>query len=283
MALFTSDSGDLKYGFLVSVTIETGTGGIMGFNRVIVVVFFLVLIPLSGCGGGLSGDDTETDDTGTDEEPVTSGGAEDVTQAAVQTTLAAVSGVSSASLSEVPPALKAARALMPNPKKAITVTDALSDCESFSSIPTLSGASITISGADLGTGGSGSCTVTLDTFTLGDLDRAEAVLSCVNFTGGEATAFVTIDGDIGMSFSSSFTADVEGGGVTIYSPGLLMGFIENSSTRICEIIMDINETVVITTSDDSITATSSTTGCISVCGESFNVDGTETQTVSLEN
>lgn len=254
----------------------------MGFYRVMVVAFFLALIPFSGCGGdSSSSDDTTT--TTTDEEPVTSDSAEDVTQAAVQASLAAVSGVSSANLSEVPPALKAARALMPNPKRAITVTEALSECESSFAIPTLSGASITVSGADLGSGGSGSCTVTLDTFDLGELDRAESVLSCDSFTGGDATANVTIDGDIGMSYSSGFTADAEGGGVTIYTPGLLMGFIENGSTRICEIVMDINEVIVIAIEDDSITAGSATTGCISVCGESFTVSGHEEQTISLEN
>ena len=166
--------------------------------------------------------------------------------------------------------------------KDISVTAATDTCAGAAPTTISDGNTLTISGTDLASDGSGSCTVRTEGFSEGDsYSGSIANMSCDSFSGGSATGYATMDGNIGMSATITEASNSFIISAAIGSTDLLMGFIEDGSTKICEVKMIVYENVEISVYDDYATSSSQLSGCLSVCGTSYDVSGTETQTVTF--
>lgn len=239
-----------------------------------------VQISFSGCGSSSDEDsDSTTSDSGTTTTAeATSTDAEqsaEATSATVATLLSTVLGGSSSSLS-------APTLLYASSSPEITVTPT-SSCPEYS-YTTPSGASATIYGTDLSSDGSGSCTVAVDLYNDTFQEGTTAVLSCDSFSGGSATSYVTIDGELGFGFNSIETsADGDSFGFTVgvYSRDLLFSFIENGATKLCSVVLRLYENDSITVGTDSVRVDSEMSGCLSVCDSPFSVSLDNVQTFAF--
>jgi len=246
--------------------------------KTLLSIVFIMLIALSGCGGSTG---TSTDNTSTTTD------ASNAATSTVETTmlvLNAIFGGEDASVSVAPTTLHDLdnipdAGISP---KSMTVTEATTDCSGISSSAISGGSTLSVQGSDLASDGSGSCTVTTAGFSEGDnYQDSSANLSCDSFSGGSATNYVTLDGNLGISVSSVDADDVFVINAAVGTTDLLMGFIEDGSTKLCDVAMLVYERVTITIGEESATSESTLYGCMSICGTSYDVSGSETQTVTF--
>jgi hypothetical protein len=223
--------------------------GLLGLGAFMIA---LNLGSVAGCesssGGGTGGAD---DDTVT----ASSSDALDTSDAAVNLALSAfvaAFGSSGAALTlETVQSFKSVIAATPG-----------GDCNEVG-LPSVSGDSITITG-DV----SGSCAVTSD----GTSDDGQLVANCNNYDAGSESSDATIDGELGVEGSQTATAlqstfDLN----QISSNGLIATLSDGSE---CSAVIDLSasETIVIDTGE----FTQSVSGCVSICGEAFTINGSET-------
>lgn len=248
------------------------------FNLLWFLFVALGLCFFSACGG--SGSDDEGDD-GDSSEDISTSEAEDTAGAALETTMYVLTEVLSgeeASLS-APTGLVRSRP----PMREMTITET-SSCSGVAPSPVSGGSSFTIYGTDLSSGGSGSCTVSIEDLSEAGMSTIYAVLSCSDFNGAEVTNYVSLDGSIGIAisdYSSSYSNEVSIR-AAVGTNDFLMGFIQDGSTRLCEIKMHIIEIVTVTVGESSASATTEYDGCISVCDAPFELSGSDTETYTFE-
>lgn len=228
---------------------------------------------LGACGSS-SGDEETSDEPGTSTE------AEEGAEAAVNTTLLVLSQALSgenASLS-TPHAATSSHSL----PKSLTVTEA-SSCSGVAPSPVSGGSSFTVYGTDLSAGGSGSCTVSMEDLSGAEMNAIYAVLSCSDFNGAEATNYVSLDGSIGIALSDYDTSGENAASIraAVGTDDFLMGFVQDGSTRLCEIEMYITEIVTITVGESSASSTVEYDGCVSVCGSAFDLSGSDSETYTF--
>ena len=245
--------------------------------KTLILFFCITLISFSGCGGSSN---SGTGNTATDED------AENAATSTVETTMLVLNTILGGEDASVSAPLKALREsdVIPDTiiaPKDITVTEATSECTG-TPVTSISGNTSTIQGSDLAADGSGSCSVTTQGFAVANnYEGSEAYLSCDSFSGGSTTGYATIDGTMGMEVAITEAGNGFYITAAVATTDLLMGFIEDGSTKLCDIKMLITEVVHIEIGESSATSESTTSGCLSVCGSSFNVSGTETQTVTF--
>jgi hypothetical protein len=104
-------------------------------------------------------------------------------------------------------------------------------------------------------------------------------LNCTDFNGAEATNYVSLDGSLGLMLTTYDYSETRVRiSVTVGTNDFLMGFVQEGSTRLCEIKMYITETATIDIDDNSIASTTVYDGCISVCDAPFELSGEDTET-----
>lgn len=239
--------------------------------RVLPFLFVLCsLCFLSACGGSGSDDG----DDGADGTDISTSEAEDTAGAALETTMYVLSTVLSGEASVSAPVglVKAGPTI-----REMTVTET-SSCSGIAAGTPSGGTSFTIYGTDLSTGGSGYCTISTEGIPDAGDDASVTRLSCSDFNAAEAFNYVSLDGSLGLAMTTyENSADHVRIQVLVGTNDLLMGFVQEGSTRLCEIKMYITETANIYVYEDSIESTTEYDGCISVCDAPFELSGTDTE------
>lgn len=252
--------------------------------NIVILLAVLGLFGICGCGGGSGVDEGGGDGGGGgggSGTAITEAKAQDVSDGTIKAVLAVVSrllGIDLAVNESKPMGLSALSKAMPV-SKTISVTESSSTCDGGSIAPVYESQSFTIYGSDLATGGSGSCRIDFANEVSDIRMTISSLLDCLEFNGAEATDNVSLDGTISLFVETTSFGD---SGITAvansWTPSLLVGFIQDGSTKVCEIVMNITQSVNVVMDAQSATANSSISGCISVCDAGFDVSGSETQT-----
>lgn len=207
-------------------------------------------------GGSAGCDGTSTPSSGPDDGTVdaTSNDALDTSEAAVNLALSAF--IAAFGSSGAPLTLETAPTF-----KALIVATQTDDCNQVG-LPSVSGDSITIFG-DV----SGDCEVTAD----GTLESGQLVADCVNYNAGIESADATIDGKIGVEGSQTANASQSTFDFNQISSDDLIVTLSDGSECSAVIDLSASDTVVFDTGE----FTRSVSGCVAICGEAFNISGSE--------
>ncbi|MBI2343265.1 MAG: hypothetical protein HYV02_02835 [Deltaproteobacteria bacterium] len=207
----------------------------------------------------------------------------DTVVSAASSALSLMSASASLSLPSLSLSIPKGVSLILPSKKAITVTTATSCSEPAFSGDTGTSTVATILGTDLSSDGGGSCQIKASSIDLGSLAGQTVILNCDAFNGGSSLNNMSMDGKLGIlieeTTSTSASVQIKTTVSTLtssLSEEFLLGFIENGSTKICNMTIDFEETVTITVGTSSATYSDSVSGCISACDQAFNLSGTKT-------
>lgn len=240
----------------------------LGINVLVVFSVLCASCFLNACGAS-SDDGATSDDPGTSEE------AEDGANAALETTMLVLSTVLSGEEGSLNAPAGLVRAGPTVREMTVTETD---ECDGIAAGTPSGGTSFTIYGTDFSTGGSGYCTISTEGLPDAGDDASVTRLSCSDFNAAEAFNYVSLDGSLGLALSTyENSADRVRIMVTVGTNDLLMGFLQDGSTKLCEIKMYITETATINVYESSIESTTEYDGCISVCDAPFELSGEDTE------
>lgn len=240
----------------------------LGVNGLVVFSVLCALCFLNACGAS-------SDDEATSDEPGTAAEAEDGARAALDTTMLILSDILSGESASVSAPAGLERSGPPEREMTITET---SSCSGLAAGTPSGGTSFTIYGTDLSTGGSGYCTISTEGIPDAGDDASVTRLSCSDFNAAEAFNYVSLDGSLGLALSTyESSASRVRIMVTVGTNDLLMGFLQDGSTKLCEIKINITETATINVYESSIESTTEYDGCISVCDAPFELSGTDTE------
>jgi hypothetical protein len=146
-------------------------------------------------------------------------------------------------------------------KNAITATTR-SSCEP-ATVPNPSGDDVTINGSV-----SGTCAAKFD----GDASDGRVRANCTNYDDGTDSGEAEVDGLVGALGSTATIGDESTFSFTPISSNLLVLTLANGND--CSALVNLDTDVTIDNTDGS--GSVSVTGCVSICGESFDVTGSDT-------
>ncbi len=240
-------------------------------------IFLICFLVLTVSCGASTGDDDSSDDTTTG----TSTNAEEGASAAVTATMTVLTTIlgGDESVSVIPPSLFYNLKEIP---RTLTVSET-SACAGAAASNT-GGSSLILYGSDLDANGSGSCTLTSYMIDSEIGEGSTGYLYCDSFNGAEATNNVTLDGNLGILVSNVLSSDENAISMTVGvgTQNLTMGFIQDGSTKLCDIKLSLYETAVIDIQDTYAIMTTETSGCISVCDAAFTITGSESETIYFD-
>lgn len=240
-----------------------------------------------GCGGGSDSNTSSGGDSGSG-TTVTNTESQQIAAALAEASTQAFVGGGGLSLSNSAVPSDGKFLLIKTPPitaASISVTEANfctgGSLENLSTLTPLGTA--TMNGSDLGSDGRGTCSVKV----YGSNDDATYLLTDLvytEFSGGSATDNVTMDGEIQLSMIMTQSGNHISLRGWMLADSILVGFIEGSSTRVCEVNpLNISQTSTYDMSESSVTYTSEFGGCMKVCDSFFDVSGTSSAVVTLPN
>jgi hypothetical protein len=145
-------------------------------------------------------------------------------------------------------------------KNAITATTR-SSCAA-GTVPNPSGDDVTING-----GVSGSCAAKFD----GDASDGRVRANCTNYDDGTDSGEAEVDGLVGALGSTTTVGNESTFHFTPITSNLLVITLANNSN--CSALVNLDTDVTIDNTDGS--GTVSVSGCVSICGEAFDVTGSD--------
>lgn len=178
-----------------------------------------------------------------------------------------------------PPASESANPSQQNLNTRLSSVSSLSDSLTATSTSSCSEGSTTavwgsavdlvVTGASIVSGGSGTVHFQAD----GISTSFEALMTFDSFNAGDNTLNMTFDGMIGSTVTTTSAGSQVTITGTLTSNDFIIGFIQNGSTKICDVVVNILDTAIITDHGTSVTFTESTSGCVSVCNFAFTIGG----------
>lgn len=274
---------------LYNVRVRQGENMKKGQITLMISMVSMVFMTIYGCGGGSDSSNSNVGGDGGDGSTaaVTETQSQQIAAALAETTTKIFIGGGMFGYNAAAPLNSKSLPAMTPPVKAASITVNATDyCIStplvnVSSLTPLGSA--TMNGSDLGSDGRGTCSVKAygndgdATFLLTDLMYNE-------FSGGSAMDDVTLDGE--MQLSTSLTQSVGNVQVTgtMKADGLLVGFLEDGSTRVCEASpLEIQQNSNYQISGNSVSYTTQLSGCMKICDSAFDVSGTDSGSFTFPN